>query len=146
MLQRTAEYALRVLVVLAKHYPDELTSRAIARETCVPLAYTEKVLQRLAHGGLVQGHRGKSGGYRLSRPPEEIAVIDAIELFQGIVQYESCPLGLAEHAEHLCPLHERLNAAAAAVRQILGSATIKDMVESTQPASCVFPPASDASS
>lgn len=142
MLIQSAEYALRVLVFLARLYPKGAPSSEIASETRVPHAYAEKILQRLRSARLVRGRRGRSGGYRLSRPPAEIRVLDAIEPFQAVVQYDGCPLGLAEHATRLCPLHSRLNQAAAAVREIFGNATLEDMIVQRGGKQCEFPPLS----
>ncbi len=139
MLSQTAEYSLRLLVFLARRYPDASSSSELAGSTQVPEAFCEKLLQRLAQTGFVLAKRGRRGGYRLARSPEKIRVVEVIEQVDRLREYASCPLGLEEHAVELCPLHARLNQAVAAVKRILGNATLRDMANPRRRKACSFP-------
>lgn len=45
--------------------------------------YLAKQMQSLSRAGLVRSVQGKSGGYVLARPPEEITMLDVIEAVEG---------------------------------------------------------------
>ena len=85
MLSTTSEYALRALAHLA-HQPQgtALLGRDLAQAVEIPANYLSKVLLTLRNAGLVDSARGSGGGYRLRKSPEEIYLIDVVELFEEI--------------------------------------------------------------
>lgn len=84
MLSTTSAYALRALVPLAGLQPGEsLLGRELAMRTHVPSNYLSKILLVLRNAGIVEATRGKGGGYGLHREPEEIRLIEVVELFEG---------------------------------------------------------------
>ena len=65
-LTRAADYAVRVMIHLAKLEPGARASRgelAVAAEC--PEQFLAKVLQSLTHAGLVVSHRGNTGGFEI---------------------------------------------------------------------------------
>lgn len=128
MISQSAEYALRAVVWLADH-PDARTSTArIAGETKVPAGYLPKVLQALARAGLVVSVPGRTGGVRLTRTPASISLLDVVNAVEPVKRIEACPLGLGSHRAGLCPLHRRLDQAAAAVEQAFAGTTIAEIL------------------
>ena len=128
MLSQTVEYALRAMASLAYH-PDELVpTPELAEMTKVPSNYLAKVLQTLAGADLIIGRRGVGGGYRLAKPAAEIRLLDVINAVNPVQRIKSCPLELSNHGSHLCPLHRRIDQAAAAVIEVFGSTTLADVV------------------
>ena len=93
MLSITAEYALRIMVVLSESVDEPTTSERIAEFTSVPPDYAVKVLQMLARAKLVRAQRGRGGGFRLSCDP---AVTSLLHVVQAIE-----PLETPEQAERL---------------------------------------------
>jgi len=71
--------------------------------------YLAKVLQLLARAGIVSGRRGVGGGYKLTRPPADISMLDVIDSIDPIHRINACPLGLKNHSGSLCPLHSKLD-------------------------------------
>ncbi|MBK7403186.1 MAG: Rrf2 family transcriptional regulator [Phycisphaerales bacterium] len=129
MLSQTVEYALRAMASLA-YRPDELVpTPELARTTKVPPNYLAKVLQTLAGADLIIGRRGVGGGYRLARKPEDIRLLDVINAVDPVERITECPLGLDNHGPNLCPLHRRIDQAAAKVIEVFGNASLADMVE-----------------
>src|SRR5215467_2797726 len=85
MLTTTSEYALRALAHLARQpNGDAVLGRNLACAGEIPANYLSKVLLALRNAGLVDTTRGSGGGYRLRKPPEEIYLIDVVELFEEI--------------------------------------------------------------
>lgn len=128
MFSQTTEYALRAMALLA-YYPDQLVpTPTLAEETKVPPTYLAKVLQQLAGADLITGRRGVGGGYKLSKPPEEINLLDVINAVAPIRRITSCPLGLADHGSNLCPLHRRMDNAAKVIIELFEGVTLADLV------------------
>ena len=84
-------YALRVMLDLAQHPDDGFVSlKKAAERQDISLKYLEKILPALVSGGLIQGIHGKGGGYRLTRPPEEITVGQILRLTEGDLSPVAC--------------------------------------------------------
>ncbi len=113
------------------YMPDELVSTSqLAEVTHVPMNYLAKVLQSLARAELITGRRGVGGGYRLARPSTEITMLDVINAINPISRITACPLRLENHTGRLCPLHSRLDQAAAAMIEHFGEVTLHAMLSS----------------
>ena len=81
-----ADYAVRALVVLARHAsPDEgpVTVDRIAREGDIPPRFLEGILAEVRRAGLVESKRGAEGGYRIARDPADIRVADVVRVIDG---------------------------------------------------------------
>lgn len=128
MFSQTTEYALRLVVYLASLDGRPATIAQIAAATRVPVGYLAKILRQLAVGGLVRSQRGPSGGSTLARPAAEMTLLDVVDVVDPIRRITACPLGLANHAVALCPLHRRLDAALASIEATFREATIADLV------------------
>lgn len=77
-------YALRVMVDLAEHDNGEYIPLSdIARRQEISEKYLESIVSMLSKSGFVQSLRGKGGGYRLSRKPEEYTVREILEVTEG---------------------------------------------------------------
>jgi Rrf2 family protein len=128
MFSQTVEYALRAVVHLASEAPAGRTTDQIAQATRVPRAYLSKVLQSLARAGVVHSQRGLGGGMTLSKPAEDLTILEVVNAVEPIQRIKTCPLGLAAHGVHLCPLHRRLDEALATVEQAFGSTTLAEVL------------------
>lgn len=104
MLTTTSKYALRTLVALAGQRDETFVlGRVLAAATEVPTNYLAKILGTLGTAGLVEAVRGRNGGYRLARPPEDIRLVEAVELFEGVRTDPSCVLGIHETCSDATP-------------------------------------------
>lgn len=141
MFSQTVEYALRAVVHLANEAPRSRTTDEIAKATRVPRAYLSKVLQSLARAGLVQSQRGLGGGMTLTHLAESLTILDVVNAVEPIPRIRRCPLGIAAHGVHLCPLHNRLDAALAAVETAFAKTTLADVLTDPNPSAalCAFP-------
>jgi Rrf2 family protein len=78
------EYGLRCLLQAAFHDgPGPITAPEIARREGLGPEYVSRIMAALRSGGLVVSVRGAAGGYRLSRPADQIGVWEAIEVLGG---------------------------------------------------------------
>ncbi|HRJ50517.1 MAG: Rrf2 family transcriptional regulator [Phycisphaeraceae bacterium] len=128
MFSLTAEYALRAMACLALT-PDQLVPTPnLARQTKVPPNYLAKVLQLLSAAGLIAGRRGVGGGYRLARASDQITLLEVLRSVTQVERIRACPLGIPSHGTNLCPLHRKIDEAAATVIEIFGQATLADLL------------------
>jgi Rrf2 family protein len=68
------EYGLRCLLRLAKAESGSITLPEVAAAEGLSVPYVAKLMGVLRHAGLLDSVRGRSGGYKLARPPEEIGL------------------------------------------------------------------------
>ena len=79
------EYACRVLAHMARlHAKGELAHvETMAEDEAVPPNYMVQILGQLREGGLIDSRRGKQGGYKLARNPEQITLLEIVALVDG---------------------------------------------------------------
>ena len=84
-------YALRVMVDLAEHNSDRyLPLKEIAARQEISEKYLELIVRLLVQEGLLEGVRGKGGGYRLTRPPEAYTLGDILRATEGSLAPVAC--------------------------------------------------------
>lgn len=142
MFSQTVEYALRAVVYLASAESAARTTDQIAAATLVPRAYLSKVLQGLRRSGIITSQRGVGGGTMLTRSPAEVTILEVVNAVEPIQRIRTCPLGLAAHGVHLCPLHHRLDSALAMVEAAFAKTTLAEILaEPTRSIPlCPYPP------
>lgn len=83
-LKNQVEWALHCCAVLAALPTDKrLSTKTLSEFHGVPKEYLSKALQSLSQAGLVDGTLGPKGGYRLSRPVQDITFLDIVEAVEG---------------------------------------------------------------
>jgi Rrf2 family protein len=130
MITRTAEYALRALLVLAREQnAGAIASDRIAAATGMPANYTSKTLHRLAKAGLVASTRGPAGGFTLARPASEISVADIADLFAERPSTDRCLLGNRVcDPSAPCAAHDRWTSIKGTMRAALATTTLTDLL------------------
>lgn len=93
MISTKARYALRVMIDLAQNQENNYVQlKEIAKRQEISEKYLETILKLLVKGGLLTGLRGKGGGYRLTRLPQDYTVREIIELTEGPLAPVACLL------------------------------------------------------
>ncbi|MEK7767524.1 MAG: Rrf2 family transcriptional regulator [bacterium] len=85
--------ALRAVLALARPGggPADVTPvSGIAARTRLSRPFLQQVLLSLKHRGLVVSRAGRRGGYRLSKPANEISVGDVLRAMQGDLAPMAC--------------------------------------------------------
>ena len=62
----------------------------IAQRQKISMKYLESIVGMLNKAGLLQSRRGKDGGYRMARRPEEYPVSEILKLTEGTLAPVSC--------------------------------------------------------
>ena len=124
-LTRYSDYALRVLMHLAAQ-PDRLASIGeIARTYRISHNHLMKVVHDLRKAGFVAATRGRTGGIRLARRPDDITVGEVIRHTEGgfdLVDCGSCVIAPA------CALTGALHEALRAFMAVLDGYSLADLV------------------
>ncbi len=91
LVSTKGRYALRVMLDLASHGEEGYISLSdVAARQEISLKYLEAIAAALFRAGYLESRRGKKGGYRLSRPPEEYSVLDILSAAEGEIEPVSC--------------------------------------------------------
>lgn len=97
MISTKGRYALRVMTDLAQQDPDGyIPLEEIANRQGISKKYLEIILKALVAKKLLKGMRGKNGGYRLTRRPEQYTVGEILELTEGTLAAVACLCADAE--------------------------------------------------
>jgi Rrf2 family protein len=129
-LTRRGDYAVRAALCLARRADAGYVKiREVAATMALPASYTPQVLRLLAEAGLAEARAGRDGGYRLTRPPDEVALLEVVEAAEGRFRLERCILrGGPCHWEQACAVHAAWSAAVQACRDSLARTTLADLV------------------
>ena len=100
LVSTKGRYALRVMLELAQRPAGSYTPLpVIAEKQSVSEKYLESIVVLLSRAGLVDGVRGKGGGYRLTRTPAQYSVGEILRLTEGSL----APVTCLEGEENTCP-------------------------------------------
>ena len=84
-------YALRVMIDLAEHQAERYVPlKEVAARQDISEKYLENILKVLVQNGFLEGLRGKGGGYRLTRSPDQYTVAELLLLTEGSLAPVSC--------------------------------------------------------
>jgi len=90
-LTSKGRYAVMAMADLAKNNVKEPTSLAeISLRQGISISYLEQLFLKLRKNNLVQSTRGPSGGYVLSKPPEEIKLLSIINAVDEKIKTVKC--------------------------------------------------------
>ncbi len=86
-LSTRCRYAALALFDIAFHSHGQATQvRQIAERQDIPARFLEQIFQDLKRAELVDGRRGRNGGYVLRRPPDQITLGDIIRATDGPIE------------------------------------------------------------
>lgn len=131
MISTRGRYALRVLIDLAENQRDSfITLKEVAQRQDISEKYLENIVKELVKAGMLDALRGKGGGYRLGREPEQIGVLEVLTLMEGALVPVACLEAGSKPCERLAecrtlPLWRGLNDA---VNDYLGRFSIRDLM------------------
>ena len=93
-------YALRVMIDLSEHQSEKYVPlKEVAARQEISEKYLENILKVLVQNGFLEGLRGKGGGYRLTRSPDQYTVEEILMLTEGSL----APVTCLEGDENTCP-------------------------------------------
>lgn len=91
LISTKGRYALRVMVDLAGQEPARFVRlQEIADRQGISEKYLEGIVVKLSRAGDLESARGKGGGYRLTRAPEDYTVLEILERIEGTLAPVAC--------------------------------------------------------
>jgi len=133
-LSAQEEYGLRCLLYLAKRgNGSSLTIPEISAAEGLSVPNVAKLMRIMRMGKLVQSVRGQSGGYTLTRPAQEIKVVEVMEVLGGRF---FGPQFCGRHAGHQevcchhtdCSLRALWNSVQFVLQAVLGNTSLADLM------------------
>ena len=127
-LSTKARYGLRAMISIAKKYPGCVSSERIAEEERVSKRYLDRLLSTLRNSGLLNGSRGKGGGYCLAGEASSITALDVVEALEGKIALVPCVIdeGVCDRAS-VCATRRIWMAMSQSTREVLGSITLAQL-------------------
>ncbi|MGI5937083.1 MAG: RrF2 family transcriptional regulator [Oscillospiraceae bacterium] len=128
-------YALHIMVDLAQNQTDGYVAlKDISERLGISMKYLEMIAGLLNKAGLIISARGRDGGYKLSKKPEEYSVASILKAAEGSLSPVSCldtPENRCPQAD-LCitlPLWEELDRR---IDEYLESVTVADLISQSR--------------
>ena len=100
LISTKGRYALRVMIDLAEHQSDGfIPLKVIAERQEISEKYLESIIKLLVRAKMLNGLRGKGGGYKLTKSPDQYPVSAILRLTEDSLAPVAC---LEENAD-ACP-------------------------------------------
>ena len=134
-LSTKTRYGLRILLQIALDSEGRANAsvkgKTISEKQDISEAYLEQIMIPLKSNGFVKTVRGCHGGYALNRSPEQISVLDLIELFEGKVQLVKCVGGEDGDCPRIdrCPTSAVWENLSEGIRKLAGAVNLRHIVE-----------------
>lgn len=91
LISTKGRYALRVMIDLAEHQSGGyIPLKEIAQRQGISEKYLESIIKLLVKAQLLSGLRGKGGGYKLTRAPEQYTVYSLLLLTEDSMAPVAC--------------------------------------------------------
>ena len=135
MISTKGRYALQVMIDIAENSSGQyITLKDIAARQEISEKYLETIIPVLSKTYLLDGVRGKGGGYRLTRSPDEYSVGEILRLVEGPLAPVSCLKGAGVKCEksdscRTLPMWSKLDDL---VNGYLDSITLASLIKDTE--------------
>ena len=132
MVSTKGRYALRVMIDLAEHDDGRfIPLKEIAARQGISEKYLESIVKLLARSGDLFGMRGKGGGYRLTRAPEEYTVGMILRLTEGCLSPVDCvaPDGAGCEKGDACVTRILWKKIDDAINEVVDNITLGDLLD-----------------
>ena len=91
MISTKGRYAIRVMIDIAENSEGGYVPlKDIAARQKISKKYLESSGKELVNGGLLTAASGRSGGYKLTREPENYRISEILELLEGSLAPVAC--------------------------------------------------------
>ncbi|MDO4314440.1 MAG: Rrf2 family transcriptional regulator [Oscillospiraceae bacterium] len=133
LISTKGRYALRVMIDLVEHRRDGyIPLKEIAKRQEISEKYLESIIKLLVKARLLDGLRGKGGGYQLTKSPEQYTVGEILRLTEESLAPVAClesgapPCARAAECRTL-PMWQGLDRV---IKDYLDNITVADLVRS----------------
>jgi len=132
MFSTSCHYGLQAMIYIALHSTNDknVDLGQIAEKQEIPKHFLSKILQMLVKNGLLNSMKGPTGGFSLSRPAEEITLIEVIDAIDGLDVFTQCGIGFKRCDDnHPCPIHHEYKRVRNNIRELFENKTLLELSE-----------------
>ena len=90
LITRDTDYAIRALNYIVCNEGRTVSITELVRELETPKPFLRKILQLLSINGILKSYKGNNGGFILAREPDNIFLLDLMQIFQGQFRISEC--------------------------------------------------------
>ena len=133
MISTKGRYALRIMIDIAQNEGEAPVSLSdVAKRQGLSIKYIESIIAMLNKAGFVESYRGKAGGYKLSRAPEDYTVQQILVITEGTLAPVMCLDGSCERSQDCItlPLWKNLDGL---IEKYLGAISLRDLLDGKFP-------------
>ncbi|TVQ04215.1 MAG: Rrf2 family transcriptional regulator [Balneolaceae bacterium] len=130
MFSASCHYGLQAMFYIALHSAQDknVELSEIAETQNIPKHFLSKILQLLVKNKLLISMRGPNGGFRLSRSPEKICLLQIVEAIDGLDIFKQCGIGFREcDDKNPCPIHEEYKKSRETVFNLFKNKTLEGL-------------------
>ncbi len=133
-----SRYGLRAIIrlaIISNNNEKELVSiKEIAAIENISVKYLEAIFTTLKKGKILQSVKGKSGGYRLAKKPDDISVFDILEILDGEITLLCCIDNKDECVNSItnCTVYGFWKTLDTAIKDILKNKTLQNFIDEQQ--------------
>jgi len=131
-LSQASDFALRILMFLGQTQEPQTVAK-LASTLGLAQSHVMKIVAQLARAGLVETTRGRGGGIRIAKMPEEIRLGEVVRLIEPDLGVVACLKTVPSDCVFLprCGLKGAMARAAEAFVESLNGQTLADILVST---------------
>jgi Rrf2 family transcriptional regulator, iron-sulfur cluster assembly transcription factor len=130
MFSTSCHYGLQAMIYIALKSSDEknVDLTQIAGELDIPKHFLSKILQQLVKSKLLHSMKGPTGGFRLSRPSNQITLVQVINAIDGLDIFNKCGIGFkACDDAHPCPIHHEYKVVRNRIQHLFETKTLMEL-------------------
>ena len=130
-INRQTDYAIRVVLALAKHTERQrISTTEVQREMLIPAAFLPRIVAELGRGGFILTFPGRDGGLELARPADQINLRQVVEYFEGPISVSDCISGRTQCPfDTKCPVRCRWGKLQATIIHELEAITFDELAQ-----------------
>lgn len=135
MFSASCHYGLQAMFYIALHCSEDknVSLNDIAEDKDIPKHFLSKILQLLVKNKLLCSMKGPNGGFKLSRPADNITLIEIVDAIDGLDIFKQCGIGFKECDENdPCPIHTEYKNIRDHVRELFENKTLEALADDAE--------------
>jgi Rrf2 family protein len=130
-LSKKAEYAILAMQYMAENQGEKLNAKVISQQLDLSFEFLSKTMQALMKCGLVESQQGVKGGYILSKPSNEISLMEIINATDEKIGIVDCLNGSDEdcYRNENCVIKDPMHKIQKLIDNIFVKTTLHDLLE-----------------
>lgn len=128
-LSTTAEYAIKILCVMAKDLEKLHSARELSENLNIPYKYLTKLMTMLSKENIIESKKGREGGFYFCRNIEEIMIIEILEIV-GEIGDDLCIMGYGNcNSKNKCLMHDKWAKPKKYIKEAFEKTSLRELIE-----------------